>query len=107
MPFKLNPLTGQLDLVGSAATGSVTGIPPTTPGSIARWVDTGGTTIQNSPNTNVQDGGAIESSGFIMQNHMTTTVEVKSGETMVVASYLDLDTGATLIIDGDGELVII
>jgi len=106
MPYKFSPFTGTLDYYVQP-TGNVSGVAPTTDKAIARWVGTGGDTIQNSPNTTVQDGGAIEAQGFVTKNHVTDTVEIGAGETMTLASYMDLDAGGTVIIDGDGELVII
>lgn len=106
MAYKFNPFTGTLDYYTSS-NGNVAGIPPTNIGAIARWADTTGTTIENSPNTNVQDSGAIEAQGFISENHITGVVEIHAGETMTLASYMDLDGAGELIIDGDGELLIV
>jgi hypothetical protein len=103
MGIRYNPFTGNLDFTGSG----ITGPSSSTDKAIARWNGTTGQVVQDSPGTFVQDGGAIEASGFITENHVTTTIEIGAGQTMVVASYLDLDTGGTVIIDGDGELLIV
>lgn len=106
MPFKFNPITAQLDLVNTANAGSVTGVPPTTVNAIARWADTTGTTIQNSPNTYVQDSGAIEAQGFITKRSVTGTVTVNGGESWIAPSIELSLTGAIVIAD-DAELIIV
>lgn len=108
MPFKFNPLTGQLDLVNAsgAGSGNVTGIPPTTVNAIARWDDTTGTTIKNSPNTQVQDGGAIESMGFITKRKIDTTVTVHSGESWIAPS-LEMQPGGIIVLESDSQLIIV
>lgn len=108
MPFKFNPLTGQLDLVNasSASTGNVTGLPPTTIDAIARWADTTGTTIKNSPGTFIQDGGAIQASGFLTTRSVTTLVSVPSGESWI-APELEIELTGAIEIELDGELIII
>jgi len=106
MPYRFNVFTSTLDLVTNPSTGTVIGIAPTTVNAIATWADTTATTIQNSGAV-VQPGGAVVAQGFIAENHVTTTVEIGAGESMVLASYLDLDGIGEVIIDGDGELVIV
>lgn len=109
MPFRLNPLYGTLDLVngtGGTGTGNVTGFPPTTPQAIARWVDTAGTEIENSPGTLVQDGGGIEAQGFITNKLITETLHIGSNQTMITSGF-SIELTGELIIDGDGELVVV
>lgn len=107
MAFKFNPITAQLDLVNnSTATGSVSGIPPTDINAIARWADTTGTTIQNSPGTLVQDSGAIEAQGFISLRSVATTVTVNTGESWI-APALTIEPGGMIVLQPDAELIII
>jgi hypothetical protein len=108
MPFKLNPITGLLDLVNatSSGTGNVTGIPPTTVGAIAQWADTTGTTIQNSPGTFVQAGGAIQANAFMTQRNITTDMFVPSGYSWI-APELELEPTGSIELEADGELVIL
>src|SRR5271165_2797220 len=106
MAFKINPIYGTLDLVGTAATGgSVTGIPPTTIDAIARWADTTGTTIQNSPGTIVQDSGAIEAQGFITNRTITGTVTVNNGESWIAPS-LTIAAGGVIVLNSNAELIL-
>lgn len=84
---------------GGGGSGNVTGLPPTDVGAIARWVDTTGSTIQNSPGTLVQDGGMIQAQGFafnrqilndiVVPNHytmMNTDIEMVSGDLTLLGS---------------------
>lgn len=107
MPFKFNPITGQLDLVNStsAGSGNVTGIPPTTPTHIARWVDTGGTTIEDSLAL-VQDGGAIEAQGFISRRAVTALVVIPDGESWIAPS-LELELTGSIELEPNGEIIMV
>lgn len=108
MAFKLNPLTGMLDLVGtsgSGPSGNVTGLPPTDVGAIARWVDTGGDVIQNSPGTLVQDSGAIQAQAFVFQRQIISDVTLPDHYSMV-NSDIELVSG-DLIMLGDSQLILL
>jgi hypothetical protein len=107
MPYKFNVFTGTLDFYENAgSSGGVTGIPPTNVGAIARWVDTNATTIQNSPKTNVQDGGAIEAQGFITERTVTGMVTVNSGESWISPSLIIAPCGI-IVLNPDAELIMI
>jgi hypothetical protein len=108
MPFRINPIYGTLDLVGtsSSPTGNVTGLPPTDINAIARWADTGADTIKNSPGTYIQDGGAIEASGFMTNRSVTTLMSVPSGYSWI-APELELELTGSIELEADGELIII
>lgn len=108
MPFKFNPLTGQLDLVNpaSTATGNVTGVPPTDINAIARWDDTTGTTIKNSPGTLIQDGSAIQAGGFLTRRAITTLIVVPTGYSWVAPS-LELELTGEIDIELDAEVIIV
>lgn len=105
MPFKFNPITGALDLVNAPQTGVVTGLPPTDVRAIARWADTTGTTIENSPGTLIQDSGAIQANGFIGSRSITTLISIPSGSYMVAAE-LEIEPLGAIEIELDGELII-
>jgi hypothetical protein len=105
----LNPFNGRLELAVSTSgggSGTVTGIPPTNIGAIARWADTTGTTIENSPDTNVQDSGAIEAQGFISERNVNGTVTVNTDETWI-APGLTMQPGSNIIIAAGGQLLIL
>lgn len=108
MPFKFNPLTGNLDLVNpsGSSSGNVTGLPPTDIRAIARWADTGADTIENSPGTLVQDGGGIQANGFITKRSVTTLVSIPTGETMI-APELEIELTGSIELELDAELIII
>ena len=101
----LNYFTGELQLVNTAGTGSVSGIAPTTIGAIASWADTTASTIQNT-NTFVQVGGSIQSPGFITDRSITTLIHIPS-EYSMIAPELEIELVGALEIEPDGELIII
>lgn len=107
MPFKFNPLTGQLDLVNSSSSGSgdVTGPASSDDKAIARFLGTTGKIIQNSL-TKVQDGGAIEAQGFITRRSITDLVVIPSGESWIAPS-LELELTGSIELEPDGELIIV
>jgi len=89
-----------------SGSGNVTGIPPTTIDSIARWADTTGTSIKNSPDTLVQDSGAIEAQGFITMRSVTGIVTVNPGESWI-APEMEITLTGAIQIEPDGEMIII
>lgn len=91
---------------GGGGTGNVSGIPPTTIDAIARWADTTGTTIQNSPGTLVQDSGAIQSSGFLTDRSVIALISIPS-EFSMIAPELEIELTGSIEIEPDGELIII
>ena len=101
----LNFYTGELQLVNSSSSG-VVGIPPTTIDAIARWADTTGTTIKDSPGTFIQDGGAIQASGFMGNRSITTLVHIPS-EYYMEAAELEIELSGAIEIEPDGELIIL
>lgn len=105
----LNPFTGELQLVnnssGGGGSGNVTGVAPTTPTAIVRWVDTGGTVIENSLAT-VQDSGAIQAQGFITDRNIAGTIVVQTGKTWLAPS-LNIQPGAVIVLNADSQLIII
>ena len=104
MAYKFNVFTGTLDIVGSSSSGGVTGIPPTTIDAIARWADTTGTTIKNSPGTFVQDSGAIEMQAALQDRQILADVIVPPYFTMMQTDvYL---ISGDIILDGDATLIL-
>lgn len=99
----LNYFTGELQLV--SASGSVTGIPPTTIGAIASWADTSANTIQNTL-TNVQSSGAIEGQGFITRRNVIGPVTVNNDESWIAPS-LELSLTGSIVISSGGEIIIV
>lgn len=106
MAYKFNPFSGTLDYYQSGSASGVTGVPPTNIGAIARWADTGGTVIANSPNTNVQDSGAIEAQSFITQSNVTGVVTVNPGEVWI-APGLNLESGGGIVLLPGSSLILV
>lgn len=108
MSFKLNVLTGQLDLVNSAGAGSgnVTGLPPTDINAIARWNDTTGTTIKNSPGTYIQDGGAIQAQALIENRQIDTTINIPTNYTWV-SDAIEMQPGGTITMQPGSKIIIL
>jgi hypothetical protein len=121
----LNGLTGAVDLVAGTSnititevgnnidisftgtgTGNVTGLPPTDIRAIARWADTTGTTIENSPNTLVQDSGAVEAQGFITMRDVIGAVTINADETWIAPS-LELSLTGSIVIASGGDIIIV
>ena len=106
MPLKFNIFTGTLDIVGSASTFSgVQGPPTSTDKAIARWDGVTGSFLSDSK-TEVQDGGAVVAQGFITRRMLTDSVKIDSNNGMIVDG-ISIETTGELIIEADGELVII
>lgn len=91
---------------GGSGSGNVTGIPPTTIDAITRWADAAGSVIKNSPGTLVQDGGAIQATGFITNRSVTTLLSIPS-EYSCIAPELEIELTGSIEIEPDGELIII
>lgn len=103
MSFKLNPLTGKLDVVNSNS-GFVVGPVSSTDNAIARFDGTTGQLIQNSIAI-VQDGGAIQAQAFLTNRVIDELVFIPPNYTML-ASNIEIEDGE-IVIDTDAELVII
>lgn len=106
MGYKFNVFTGTLDITGSGSSGGVSGVPPTTIDAIARWADTAGTLIKDSPGTFIQDSGAIEASGFIGNRSVTDVLTVPSDYYMIT-SGLELEVTGSIELEVDSELIIL
>jgi hypothetical protein len=107
LAWKFNPFTGQLDLVGSGSSGSgdVVGPASATDNAIARYDGTTGKLIQDSK-TLVQDGGGIEAQGFITNKLITDTIVIHANQVMVTSGF-SIELTGELVIEADGELVLV
>ena len=85
--------------------GTITATPPVTDNAIVRWDGTTATIIQNSIPI-VQDGGAIQSRGFITNRVVDTTVAVGSTETWIAPS-LEIASGGVITLASGAQLIII
>lgn len=102
MPLKFNPLTAQLDLVDGAG---VTGPSSSTDNAIARYDGITGTIIKNS-SAIVQDGGAVQTQGFVGKKEIDDAVVIPNKHYMV-ATGLTITTTGSIQIGSDSELVLI
>ena len=106
MAYKFNPFTGTLDFFQSGSSSGVTGIAPTNIRAIVRWADTGATIIENSPNTLVQDSGAIQAQGFIGNRQISGTVNVPTNYTWITDA-LEMQPGSLIIINPAAKIIIL
>jgi len=102
MPLRFNPITSQLDLVSS---GGVTGPIVSTDKAIARYDGATGTIIQNS-SAILQDGGAVQTQGFVGKKEIDDAVVIPNKHYMV-ATGLTITTTGSIQIGSDSELVLI
>jgi hypothetical protein len=107
MPFKFNPTTGQLDLVNATGGGTsgVTGPVTSTDKAITRWNGTTGNVVQDSKAI-LQDGGGIEAQGFITRKLITDNITIGNNEVMITDA-ISIETTGEIVIESDGELVIV
>ena len=106
MGYKFNIFSGTLDIVGTSSSGGgVQGPPSSTDKAIARWDGTTGNIIQDSK-TVLQDGGAIEAQGFITRRLITDNITIDSDNVMITDGF-SLEPTGELVIEADGELVIV
>lgn len=89
----------------SSGSGNVTGIPPTTLDAIARWANTEGTEIKNSPGTLVQDSGAIQMQAALQDRQILADIIIPPYFTMLQTDvYL---ISGDIILDGDSTLLLL
>jgi hypothetical protein len=91
---------------GASSSGAVTGIPPTTIDGIARWNDTTGTTIKNSPGTLVQDSGAIEAQAIIVDRQVAGTIDVPTNYTMI-SDAIEMQPGGIITMNPGSKIIIL
>ena len=101
MGFKFNPFTGTLDLVE----GGVSRVGNTNDKRIVRWKNNNSDTIENSLAL-VQDGGSVVAQGFITKKLITDTILIESNNVMVTSGF-SIELDGELIIESDGELVLV
>jgi len=106
MGFKFNPLTGQLDLVGTTGTGSgdVTGPSSSTDNAITRYDGITGKLIQNS-SAILDDSGGITTQAFVFNRQILADITVPDKH-VIIAREVELISG-DIILNGDAEIVII
>ena len=107
MAWKFNPFTGNLDYYtsGGSGSGDVVGPASATDNAIARYDGTTGKLIQNSLAI-VQDGGAIQTMGFVGEKEITEAVEIPPKHYMI-ATGLTIMSSGSISIGSDSELVLI
>ena len=98
MPYRINPFTGQLDVI------DVVGPTGATDNAIARYDGTTGKLIQDSLDT-IQDGGGIEANAYITRINVTTTITVHTDEAWI-SPNLNLTLTGSIILEPDSELII-
>jgi hypothetical protein len=107
MRFVMNPLTGNLDLVGdSSGSGDVVGPSSATDKAIARYSTTTGKLIQDSPGTVVQDSGAIAAQGFITNRIVIGTTIVGANESWI-SPALEIQPGGVIQLAAGAQLIIV
>lgn len=90
---------------GGSGSGNVTGIPPTTVDAIARWNDTTGSSIKDSPGTLVQDSGAINAQAFVFNTEIINDVTVPNNYVMINTD-VEMVSG-DIILDGNAVLLLL
>jgi len=106
MPYKFNPTTGKLDYYNSGAgTGDVVGPSGATDEAIARYDGTTGKLIQNSKAI-LQDGGAIQTQGYVGRKEINDAVVLPSKHYMIATGITITNTGS-ITIGSDSELLLI
>lgn len=106
MPFKINPIYGTLDLVGSStSSGDVVGPASATDKAIARYDGTTGKLIQDSPYSIVQDGGAVQAQAFVFNRQVLNDVTIPDHYS-AVSSDVELVSGDIILL-GDAQLILL
>ena len=85
--------------------GNVVGPSVSDDNAIARYDGITGKLIQNSK-AFVQDGGALTAQGYILNKQIIDVVTIQSNFAMIVPSF-SIELTGELIIDADGEIVIV
>lgn len=106
MAFKFNPLTSQLDIVGTGGSGSgVTRVGNTTDKHIPRWLGDNADTIENS-DALVQDGGAVEAIAYVSNTTIDKEIVVPDTKVMI-SSSLDIAPGGVIDLGSGSKLIIV
>lgn len=93
-------------LSGTPGSGDVSGPSSSDDKAIARFDGTTGKIIQNSPNTKVQDSGAIQAQGFITRREVDDTVTVPSGYSWIAPS-IEMGAGGVIVLEANAELILV
>lgn len=105
MPLRFNPTTSELDLV-SDTTGFVVGPASATDNALARFDGTTGKLIQDSPNSLGQDGGALQTMGYVGRKEITDAVVLPPKHYMIATGITIMMTGS-ITIGSDSDLLLI
>jgi hypothetical protein len=103
MAYRFNPLTGNFDIV---STGYVVGPNGATLQAIARYADTTGSVIEDSPGTLVQDGGAVQVQDIIINRQIATTVTIPTNCTMI-SDALEMQPGGVIVMSPGSKIIIL
>lgn len=106
MPYKFNVFTGTLDLVTAPDEGDITGPPSSHDKAIVRWSGTTGTVINDSPNTYVQDSGAVEVQAIMENRQIADTVDVPTNYTWL-ADSLEMQPGGVITMNPGSKIIIV
>lgn len=105
MPLKFNPITAQLDLVGSTTGGDVVGPNSATDKAIARYDGITGKLIQNSK-VLVQDGGSVDAMAYISDTIIDDLISVDNNK-VVISSAMDIVPGGVISLGIGSKLIIL
>lgn len=93
-----------MPIIGQTGSGGITTTPPVTDNALVRWDGTDGRKIQNGISIE-QDGGAIQSQGFLTNRVVNELISIPGNYTMLAAN-VEIEDGA-INIEADGELLIL
>jgi hypothetical protein len=99
MALVFNAIEGTFDFVG------IRGPNGATDKGIARYNGTSGQVIQDSKAV-VQDGGAVVAQGFVANKLITDTITIGANQVYVTSGF-SIELTGELVIDADGELVLV
>jgi len=102
MPYKYNPFTGNLDFYSGSG---VSGPSSSTFQGIARYADTTGQVLEDSPYATVQDSGAVQAQAFIFNNAINNNVVVPANNVMLGRNVQV--TSGDIILNSDAELLLL
>lgn len=94
-----------MSIIDQTSPGVILTTPPVTDNALVRWDGTNGRKIQNGISVE-QDGGAIQSRGFITSRVVNTTISVSSNETWIAPS-LEIAGGGVITLAAGAQLIII
>lgn len=90
---------------GGGGSGDVVGPGVSTDNAVTRWNGITGKLIQNSLAI-LQDGGGMESQGFLSIRGVTNLIKINPGESWIAPS-IQLELGGSIELEADGEIIIV